>query len=82
MKQQSIIEDASSFEQLSYAVAHGAVGVANNVENVRVELSVDHLRSLMQSGALTASDVHCLDCDSKKRIWKICLELVASQMKA
>jgi len=42
-------------------------------EQVRVEISADKLRELMQMGALCANDVNCLDCASKRCVWRICL---------
>jgi len=41
--------------------------------HVRVEISADKLRELVNMGALCAADMHCLDCESKQCVWRICL---------
>jgi len=40
---------------------------------VRLEISADKLLDLISTGALYATDVRCLDCESKQCVWRICL---------
>ena len=47
--------------------------------HVRVEISTDKLRELVNMGALCAGDMHCLDCESKHCVWRICLRACLKQ---
>ncbi|NOX76498.1 MAG: hypothetical protein GXP17_07795 [Gammaproteobacteria bacterium] len=51
-------------------------------EHVRVEISADKLRELVNAGALCAADVHCLDCESKQCVWQVCLRACMAQLTA
>lgn len=46
---------------------------ASGEKMVRVELSADILNRLLASGQVCAADLRCLDCESKKCIWRLCL---------
>ncbi len=47
-------------------------------ETIRVALSADTLRRLLDVNALCATEFHCLDCDSKRCVWKLLLSASAS----
>ncbi len=40
---------------------------------VRLEISADRLRRLLQTGAVCVEDFRCLDCESKHCVWRLCL---------
>lgn len=42
--------------------------------SVRVEIDCEVLARLMSGQPLGAADLHCLDSDSKRLLWRICLE--------
>jgi hypothetical protein len=45
---------------------------ANN--RVRVEVTEATLLRLLTGGHACAADFHCLDCESKKCLWRLCLQ--------
>ena len=49
-------------------------------EKVRVEIDAQTLERMIDSGYLSASDMRCLDCDSKQCIWKMCLSICADKL--
>jgi hypothetical protein len=46
----------------------------NAEKRVRLEMSETTLRSLLTAGQVCAADFRCLDCESKKCLWRLCLE--------
>ena len=40
---------------------------------VRLEINLEKLESLFSSGLLCAADIRCLNRESKKHIWNLCL---------
>jgi len=50
--------------------------------HVRIALSAEKLQELMRSGALCAGDMHCLDCESKQCVWRICLRACLKHLVA
>lgn len=42
-------------------------------ERVRLEINAVILHRLFKMDALCAADFHCLDCESRQRVWRICL---------
>ena len=48
---------------------------------IRLELDIHTLRRLLGSGLLCASDVRCLDCDSKHCVWKLCLQTLSKNIR-
>lgn len=46
---------------------------------VRVELSLAHVRALMESGVLRAEGMRCLDAGSKEMVRRLCLECCAAR---
>jgi hypothetical protein len=40
---------------------------------VRVEMTAETLGRLLAAGQVCAADLRCLDCESKKCIWRLCL---------
>ena len=47
---------------------------------VQLEIGIDKIESLFNQGDLCASDIRCLNCESKKCIWNLCLSLCAKKM--
>jgi len=41
--------------------------------HVRLEISADRLQGLLKMGVLCAADFRCLDCESKRCVWRLCL---------
>jgi len=41
--------------------------------SIRLEISANKLRHLLNMGVLCAADFRCLDCKSKQCVWQICL---------
>ena len=48
-------------------------------KRVRLEMSENTLRSLLTSEQVCAADFHCLDCESKQCLWRLCLECCANR---
>ncbi len=44
---------------------------------VRFEMSEKTLKCLLTAGQVCAADFHCLDCESKQCLWRLCLESCA-----
>ncbi len=44
---------------------------------VQLEVGIEKLESLFAKGELCAADIRCLNCDSKKSIWNLCLKSCA-----
>ena len=44
-----------------------------NVKLVQLEISVEKLEWLFVRGELCAAEIHCLNCQSKKHVWDLCL---------
>jgi len=44
---------------------------------VRLEMSEKTLKCLLTAGQVCAADFHCLDCESKQCLWRLCLESCA-----
>ena len=49
-------------------------------ELIQLEVSLEKLESLFSKGEVCASDVHCLNCESKDCIWSMCLACCADRM--
>jgi hypothetical protein len=41
--------------------------------SVRVEITAATLSRLLADGQVCAADFHCLDCQSKQCLWRLCL---------
>ena len=41
---------------------------------VRVAIDRKRLQALLETGVICAADFHCLDCESKHCVWKLCLQ--------
>jgi hypothetical protein len=48
---------------------------------VRVEVEAETLNRLLAAGQVCAADFRCLDCESKRCIWRLCLINCASELK-
>ena len=48
-------------------------GFEENPGAVQLEISIEKLESLFDRGELCAAEVRCLNCESKKLIWDLCL---------
>nr|WP_258406036.1 hypothetical protein [Shewanella acanthi] len=42
-------------------------------ERIHLSISVDKLAQLIRNGSLCAADFTCLDTQSKRQVWKLCL---------
>lgn len=40
---------------------------------VKIEISVKMLTQLFANGHLCAADIHCLNAQSKAKVWRLCL---------
>lgn len=47
---------------------------------VQLEIGIDKIESLFNKGELCAAEISCLNCESKKCIWNLCLSLCAKRM--
>ena len=47
---------------------------------VRVEIEADTLLTLLKGRRLCASDMRCLDCESKHCLWRLLLKACASDL--
>lgn len=50
------------------ALAGSAAGAS-----VRVEIEAETLLDLLRGRPVCAADLRCLDCESKRRLWQLCL---------
>ena len=48
---------------------------------VQIEIGIEKLESLFNKGDLCAADIRCLNCESKKCIWNLCLTSCARRME-
>jgi hypothetical protein len=48
---------------------------------VRVEVDAETLNRLLAAGQVCAADFRCLDCESKRCIWRLCLISCAIKLK-
>jgi hypothetical protein len=48
---------------------------------VQLEIGLDKLEALFNTGALCAADLRCLNCASKECIWNLCLSVCARRMQ-
>ena len=46
----------------------------NGWKKIRVEVSEEKLKTLLRAGQVCAADFNCLDCESKQRLCRLCLE--------
>ncbi len=49
---------------------------------VRLELEAGILQRLLDKGELCVSEFRCLDCNSKRCVWKLCLMNCGKHMQA
>jgi hypothetical protein len=49
---------------------------------VRVEVEAETLNRLLAAGQVCAADFRCLDCESKRCIWRLCLINCASKLNS
>lgn len=47
---------------------------------MRVEVTEETLRRLLNAGHVCAADFHCLDCASKQCLWRLCLETCTAKL--
>ena len=55
--------------------------MSENQNTVQIEIGIEKLESLFSKGQLCASDFRCLNCESKKCIWNLCLTSCAKRMQ-
>lgn len=48
---------------------------------VQIEIKIDKLESLFSKGEICATEIRCLNCESKKCIWSLCLTSCARRMQ-
>jgi hypothetical protein len=48
-------------------------------KGLRVEISENTLKRLLLNNQVCAADLRCLDCISKKCLWRLCLESCAAK---
>lgn len=41
---------------------------------INIAISRQRLAELLDTGCITVSDIQCLDADSKREVWRTCLE--------
>ncbi|PMK66506.1 hypothetical protein BCT61_03300 [Vibrio breoganii] len=51
-----------------------------NQNTVQVEISAEHIERLILDGHLCASQVKCLNSESKQKIWQMCLNICGKKM--
>ncbi len=49
------------------------IAICGDGEPVRLELAATTLNRLLETRQLCAVDFRCLDCESKQRVWRMCL---------
>jgi len=47
---------------------------------IQLEISIEKLESLFNKGELCAAEINCLNYESKKCIWNLCLSSCAKRM--
>jgi hypothetical protein len=50
-------------------------------KSLRIEVGEEVILRLLEAGHVCAADFRCLDCESKKCIWRLCLESCAYKLK-
>jgi len=67
---------------LRHSKLNGETRVLSENQNVvQIEIGIDKLESLFNKGQLCATDFRCLNCESKKCIWDLCLASCAKRMQ-
>ncbi len=51
-----------------------------NPNTVQIEISAEHIERLILDGHLCASQVKCLNSESKQKIWQMCLNICGKKM--
>ena len=51
-------------------------------EKLRIEIDAVAIERMIESGILSASDMRCLNCESKKCVWNMCLKICSRRMKS
>ncbi|ANO32542.1 hypothetical protein BCT86_02960 [Vibrio breoganii] len=51
-----------------------------NQNTVQVEISAEHIERLILDGHLCASQVKCLNSESKQKVWQMCLNICGKKM--
>ena len=52
-----------------------------NQDVVQIEIGIEKLESLFNKGEVCATDFRCMNCESKKCIWNLCLTSCARRMQ-
>ncbi len=47
--------------------------------SVRVEIPLSVMARVLEERKLTVSDFRCLDCESKQKVWDLCLQACLSE---
>ncbi|WP_261836284.1 hypothetical protein [Vibrio ishigakensis] len=56
-------------------------GIMDHSSNrVQVELSTEKLEQLIQEGHICASQIRCLNSESKQTVWQMCLKICGKKM--
>lgn len=55
--------------------------MSENQNAVQIEIGIEKLESLFSKGQLCTTDFRCLNCESKKCIWNLCLTSCAKRMQ-
>lgn len=53
----------------------------NKSDTVQISIEIEKLESLFNQGELCANDFRCLNCESKKCIWNLCLKSCAKRIE-
>ncbi len=48
---------------------------------LQIEIGIDKLEFLLSKGDLCAAEIRCLNADSKKSLWSLCLTSCSKQMQ-
>lgn len=52
----------------------GSASSKQSSTRVNIAISRQRLAELLDAGSITVSDIQCLDAESKREVWRTCLE--------
>ncbi|PIE82752.1 MAG: hypothetical protein CSA09_05540 [Candidatus Contendobacter odensis] len=51
------------------------------IDFVQLEIKIEKLKTLFSKGELCAAEFRCLNCESKKCVWDLCLSTCAKKIQ-
>ena len=48
---------------------------------IQLEIEIDKIESLVRRGEICVADIRCLNCESKRCLWQICLESCVNRVE-